>query len=51
LGRGEPGFQRVAPTHQLVHLRHYPPLIIFHLADFFRGGVAVLSFCAARSNT
>ena len=26
LGDGEPGFQRVAPAHQLVHLRHDPLL-------------------------
>lgn len=26
LGGGEPGFQRVAPAHQLVHLRHNPLL-------------------------
>jgi hypothetical protein len=31
LGSREAGFQRVAPAHQLVHLRHNPLFFLFIL--------------------
>ena len=54
LGGGEPGFQRVAPAHLLVHLRHDPPLFgerrkwKYRLVDLFG---AEVGNCAARRDS